>query len=94
MRVSICSLGWPGIHYVDQTGLEFTVMLLPLPPGYYNYLDTQPNQDVFQRSKETLFPAKLKNWFQYYRRTVVLKMESLEGSCKVVKCYLPRDVCL
>ena len=30
--VSVCSPGWSGTLYVDQAGLEFAVMLLPLPP--------------------------------------------------------------
>lgn len=27
-RVSLCSAGWPGIHYVEQTGLNFMTTLL------------------------------------------------------------------
>jgi hypothetical protein len=29
--VSLCSPGWPGTHNVDQAGLQFTEILLPLP---------------------------------------------------------------
>lgn len=28
--VEICGLGWPRTYYVDQAGLEFTEVLLPL----------------------------------------------------------------
>ena len=31
-RVSLCSLGCPGTHSVDQAGLELTEIHLPLPP--------------------------------------------------------------
>lgn len=30
--VSLCSLGWLGAQYVDQAGLEFAHICLPLPP--------------------------------------------------------------
>ena len=29
-----CSPGWPGTHYIDQAGLEFTAVCLSLPPEY------------------------------------------------------------
>ena len=31
-RVSLCSPGWPGAHYVDQCGLALTKTHLLLPP--------------------------------------------------------------
>lgn len=35
-RVSLCNLGWPRTHCVVQSGLEFTVIYLPLPPKSYD----------------------------------------------------------
>ena len=29
-RVLLCSLGWPGTHYVDQAGFELIEICLPL----------------------------------------------------------------
>ena len=34
-RVSLCSPGCPGTHFVDQAGLEVR-NLLPLPPKYWD----------------------------------------------------------
>jgi hypothetical protein len=31
-RVSLCSSGCPGTHFVDQAGLELREIHLPLPP--------------------------------------------------------------
>jgi len=31
-KVSLCSPGWPGTHYVDQAGLKLSEMCLPLLP--------------------------------------------------------------
>jgi hypothetical protein len=31
-RISLCSLGCTGIHFVDQSGLELIEIRLPLPP--------------------------------------------------------------
>lgn len=40
---SLCSLGWPGSHYVGQDGLELTGFCLPLPPWCWNYKSVQPH---------------------------------------------------
>uniref|UniRef100_A0A8C8ULV3 Uncharacterized protein n=1 Tax=Peromyscus maniculatus bairdii TaxID=230844 RepID=A0A8C8ULV3_PERMB len=32
-RVSLCSSGYPGSHFVNQAGLELTEIHLPLPPN-------------------------------------------------------------
>jgi hypothetical protein len=29
--IALCSLGWPGTHYVEQAGLGLTELLLPRP---------------------------------------------------------------
>jgi hypothetical protein len=37
----MAGLGWPGTHFVDQTDLDLTLILLSLPPkcciGMYQY---------------------------------------------------------
>lgn len=30
MVISLCNLGWPRTHYVDQASLELTEILLPV----------------------------------------------------------------
>jgi hypothetical protein len=36
-RVSLCSPGCPGTHFVDQTGLELIEIHLSLPPECWDY---------------------------------------------------------
>ena len=50
--VSLCSPGFPGTHYVDQTGLELTELYLPLPlsarikeVGYHMVVPGMLNQE-------------------------------------------------
>jgi hypothetical protein len=31
-RVPLCTLGWPGTHFISKTGLELTILLSHLPP--------------------------------------------------------------
>lgn len=35
-KVSLCSSGYPGIHYVNQAGPELTKICLPLPPKFWD----------------------------------------------------------
>lgn len=30
-KISLCRLGWPGAHYVDQATIQFIEIHLPLP---------------------------------------------------------------
>ena len=46
-RVSICSPGWPGTHYIDQSGLELAVICLYLPLKCGNWKHGHPALSLF-----------------------------------------------
>lgn len=65
-KVLHCSLGCPGICYVDQAILELTASRLPLPLSYWNQRCAPPPRRLHCRSLTQLFLVSYRNWHLFF----------------------------